>query len=238
MTRTRTAQVTTDQATPEVPTDTDATQAEATPRDYQAEYAVADKSGKAAIRTTLRHAMEQAINDLDLPAAQAAKRTLDSLSSVTTKQAVAPDYVTLAAERLVTLRHAIEALTSGQAVFPEGVEVDMTEVFTLADEQFNLGDASDLFRADAINELCTVKVRTSVTRRDLGAHVAAVAAMHPSGTFLTIAQVASTRTEVYGDERPSDGAISARLFAEGGCTIPGVVPVAKSDQHPKGLRVA
>lgn len=53
---------------------------------------------------------------------------------------------------------------------------------------------------------------SKMPRRNVVAHLEQVFAPLASGTFLTIAQIVKTRSDEYGDDRPSPGAISARLF--------------------------
>jgi len=62
-------------------------------------------------------------------------------------------------------------------------------------------------------------------RRSIAAHIENAFAGVEPGTFLTIAQIRATKSEEYGDELPSAGAISARLFPPSGkCTVEGIEP--------------
>lgn len=62
-------------------------------------------------------------------------------------------------------------------------------------------------------------------RRDIAAHIGSAFFSQPSGAFLTVNEIRNHRSEEYGDEFPSAGAISARLFpATGRCTVSGVEP--------------
>lgn len=77
--------------------------------------------------------------------------------------------------------------------------------------------------------------RASGTRRDIGAHIVSAFEGLPEGAFLTVGQIRSHRSEEYGDEFPSAGAISARLFPSSGrCTVPGVEP----GENGRGVRGA
>jgi hypothetical protein len=77
--------------------------------------------------------------------------------------------------------------------------------------------------------------RVSGSRRDIGAHIASAFDGLPEGAFLTVAQIRSHRSAEYGDEFPSAGAISARLFPPTGrCTVPGVEP----GENERGVRGA
>lgn len=64
------------------------------------------------------------------------------------------------------------------------------------------------------------------TRRDIAKHIAEAFESKASGDFLTIAEIRTSKSTEYGDDLPSAGAISARLFPQSGkCTIEGVTPV-------------
>jgi len=72
-------------------------------------------------------------------------------------------------------------------------------------------------------------------RRDLGKHIAEAFASVDSGTFLSVADIRKFSSEEYGDEQPSAGAISARLFpAKGSCTIEGITPGTGGEKGTKG----
>jgi hypothetical protein len=77
------------------------------------------------------------------------------------------------------------------------------------------------------------------TRRDIGKHILEAFADKNPGDFLTVAQIVSHNSAEYGDEHPSPGAVSARLFPKSGkCTLEGVEPVDAADGQPKGARKA
>lgn len=79
---------------------------------------------------------------------------------------------------------------------------------------------------------------TGGPRRDTAKHILSAFADKPVGTFMTIAEIAKHKSEEYGDDSPSQGAISARLFPS--TTIEGVEPVEKDagpeGKNPKGAR--
>ena len=68
-------------------------------------------------------------------------------------------------------------------------------------------------------------------RRDISKHVAEAFADKDFGDFLTISEIKNSRSEEYGDNPPSAGAISARLFPKQGakCTLTGVTPATSKD---------
>lgn len=71
-------------------------------------------------------------------------------------------------------------------------------------------------------------------RRDIGKHIAEAFDSVEPGTFLTVAQIRSFKSDEYGDNPPSAGAISARLFPTSGkCTVEGVEP-GKNEKGNKG----
>jgi len=73
-------------------------------------------------------------------------------------------------------------------------------------------------------------------RRDIGEHIKSAFAGVESGTFLTIAEIRKHRSEEYGDNPPSAGAIAARLNPKSGkCTVEGIEP-AQNDAGRKGAR--
>lgn len=72
------------------------------------------------------------------------------------------------------------------------------------------------------------------TRRDVAAHITNAFANHPSGTFLSIAQIKATPSEEYGSDSPSAGAISARLFPKAGpdkMSVAGVVAAQEDGKN-------
>jgi hypothetical protein len=72
-------------------------------------------------------------------------------------------------------------------------------------------------------------------RRDLGKHIEAAFADVKSGDFLSVAEIRKFRSEEYGDEQPSAGAISARLFpSKGECTVEGIRPGTGGEKGTKG----
>lgn len=77
----------------------------------------------------------------------------------------------------------------------------------------------------------------SGVRRDIGKHITSAFAEVEVGTFLTIAEIAKHKSAEYGDDSPSQGAISARLFPT--TTVEGIEPVEKGaidGKNPKGAR--
>lgn len=72
-------------------------------------------------------------------------------------------------------------------------------------------------------------------RHDIGEHIKQAFENVASGTFLTIAEIRNAKSTEYGDNPPSAGAISARLFPQSGnCSLDFVTP----GQNEKGNRGA
>lgn len=72
-------------------------------------------------------------------------------------------------------------------------------------------------------------------RRDIAKHISSAFAGVESGTFLTVAEIKNHTSEEYGENSPSAGAISARLFPTSGkCTVEGITP----GQNEKGNKGA
>ena len=67
-------------------------------------------------------------------------------------------------------------------------------------------------------------------RRDIGVHISAAFANKEAGDFLTVSQIRAARSDEYGDNSPSAGAISARLFPKSGkFTVDGIKPSTSTD---------
>ena len=186
-----------------------------------AEYLAADAKGKAAIRKAAEEAMRAAIVAQDTEAAMAAMQARDGyVSARAAKAPVEVNWDELVAGRIATLEAAIYRLRTGAFDgAPEGYRFE--------------GDATKAPVDEAAMATLT-KVRRA-SRRDLGAAIADVV----TGDFMTVAAIRRAITEATeGDYVPSDGAIAARLFAEGGCTVPGVVAVEATTEAPRGARRA
>jgi hypothetical protein len=67
-------------------------------------------------------------------------------------------------------------------------------------------------------------------RHDIGEHIRQAFESQESGAFLTVAQIRNFKSTEYGDNQPSAGAISARLFPQSGkCTLDFVTPGQNKD---------
>ncbi|QDF18312.1 hypothetical protein SEA_CHELMS_98 [Gordonia phage Chelms] len=73
-------------------------------------------------------------------------------------------------------------------------------------------------------------------RRNVGNHISSAFEGVESGTFLTVSEIVKHRSEEYGDDAPSSGAVSARLFPQGDaskCNVEGITP-GTNDAGTKG----
>lgn len=162
----------------------------------------------------------------------------------------------LFADKIASLRLALEL---AEANVPEGVDEDweakitgdLSKAQALLDFEAVERDEEDETPAPGVTpvERAAVKLATGRgprkagrpsgapyqgTRRDVAAHITNAFAAHPSGTFLTIAEIKSTPSEEYGSDSPSAGAISARLFPKAGpdkMSVPGVVAAQEGGKN-------
>jgi hypothetical protein len=96
-------------------------------------------------------------------------------------------------------------------------------------------DAGALPAPTAAEDDVVAPRRVKNARRDIGAHIVSAFEGLAEGTFLTVGEIRAHRSHEYGDEFPSAGAISARLFPSNGrCTVPGVEP----GENERGVRGA
>lgn len=152
------------------------------------------------------------------------------------------------AEGLTALTLAFYLATS---TAPEGVDLDKAkqsatekanELFPTASEVYASEDKAteDKVIASAI-KLAKVKAPRKAssggsgrvytgTRRDIGKHIAEAIAGAEAGTFLSVADLRKFKSEEYGDDAPSAGAITNRLEPTSGAatSVPGVVVERRS----------
>lgn len=121
---------------------------------------------------------------------------------------------------------AFLADTAEDKVEPEGIPAWVKAAVKLAQGKSAKvgGSASSSTRSEYTGE-----------RRDIGKHIAEAFEGEASGTFKTVAEIRSFKSAEYGDNPPSAGAISARLFPKTGtCTLDFVTP----DTNEKGNKGA
>lgn len=71
-------------------------------------------------------------------------------------------------------------------------------------------------------------------KRDVGKHIAEAFADKPVGTWMSIGDITKFESQEYGGPAVSQGAVSARVYAEKGCTVPGI----EAASGPTGKRGA
>lgn len=193
-------------------------------------YTSAEQGTKSKVRAQVEKSIKEALRAKEFETAGDLQDVLDSLvSAKISKESAKIDFAQVIADKIANLRLAADMLESG-AIVPEGIEpesvVDLATKITAA-----------LADKEAATKIASAKITKSSDRVDIEAHVAEVIADVESGTFLKISEVAKVRTEAAPEGLPSQGALAARLFAKGGCTLDGVEPVEATATAPKGLRV-
>jgi hypothetical protein len=223
---------------------------------------------KNAAKSHLKDLIEEGMNQLKIDLARAPMKLLDAVieagSARSTAEKAPADPTEAYVQHTAALNLAYGLVTAN---VPEGVSADWEASsdklveesredaasylawFTSDDE--SRGDepevssvvkaAVKLSQGKAARVTRTTAGRTySGVRRDIGKHIEQAFADQEPGTFLTIAQIKSFRSEEYGDDTPSPGAISARLFPSGGgkCTLDFVKPGQNSDGNKGATKVA
>lgn len=218
---------------------------------------------KNAAKKLVEEKMREAMNSRDIHGARAYMLVSDNL----TAGASGSKGTSTPADPKEAFTQRVQALLLAQTLLadqaPEGItfdEVSVTDEQTdaaralLAHEASEAEDKGDAPEASqvvkAAVKLATGKAarvggsgRTGGTftgeRKDIGKHIAEAFAGAESGAFLTIAQIRSHKSEEYGDNPPSAGAISARLFPQSGkCTVEGVEPGQNSEGRKGATKVA
>lgn len=192
--------------------------------------------GKNAARSWIEAQMKASIVGKDIMAARAYVMLKDGLSAgsgSSTPKAPA-DPTAAFVQKVASLRLALSLVE--QSV-PEGVDeawserVDKT-LAEVGDEVVAYREYSESDDADAEAPEVSPVVRQAFKlasgrgggggsrvsggpRRDVAKHMEQVFADLEVGTFLTINEIAKAQSTEYGDDRPSAGAVSARLFPKG-----------------------
>lgn len=207
---------------------------------------------KNAARDFIEESMRSAIMEDDGPKAKSFVLIRKSLSAGTAKKESKPKDPTEAFVSKVA--QLVAAQTIVTETVPEGVAEGWVEQVNemqakLVDEARSLinveeGAEAPEVSADArkVVKLASGKAAGGASgatysgpRRNVGVHIANAFAELNSGDFLTVNEIAKKKSDEYGDDEPSSGAISARLFpASGKLNLPeGIVPVP-ADDSPDG----
>lgn len=228
----------------------------------QSEYRALDGvKAKNAAKKLVEERMRESMNQRDISSARAYMLVSDNLTAGASgsKAEKAPaDPKEAFVQRFQSLALAL-ALVGAER--PEGVEdssLDVNDLIASAQalQAWESNDAEDKGEAPesspvvkAAVKLATGKAarvggtRTGGTftgeRRDIGKHIAEAFAGEPVGKFLTVAEIRKFKSEEYGDNPPSAGAISARLFPTSGkCTVEGVEPGQNEKSNKGATKVA
>lgn len=217
---------------------------------------------KNAAKKHLNGLMREAMDQMDLPLARAYFLLSDNLSAgpaAAKAERVPADPTAAFVQRAASLRLALNLVVADKG---EGVADDAEEkVKALVAEVASQMDTYKAYLKDEAEDKTEPEVNPVVKaafklasgrgagrvtksgtgytgeRRDIGEHIRQAFADVDTGTFLTIAEIRNKKSTEYGDNPPSAGAISARLFPGEGkkCTVPGVEPGTNEKSH-RGAR--
>jgi len=212
---------------------------------------------RAWIDEQMKHAISEEKNIVKAKSFVMLKENLSAGSGGASHPRTPADPTQAFVQRVVALRLAYTEVTS---TVPEGVSEDWKEkVAALAgelaeqvdsyrtwlnDDSEERGDAPEVspvvrqaFKLAAGKASGGGSRASGGPRRDVVKHMEQVFENLDSGSFLTVNEIAKAASTEYGDDRPSAGAVSARLFPKGkepfkNDVIEGFAPEGK----PKGAR--
>lgn len=192
-------------------------------------YVAASATDKRAVRNGLADAVRAAVAAGDIVAAQAAMAAEAAIKVARPSTAPADNTARVIA-RVTDLL--------GAAMIVAETDDESVDSARVADAVIAWLDAP----ATPTDRARKIAAEVSVTRAgkstDVGAHLRQVAAQHPSGTFLSVAQVAHTTTDECPDGYPHQGAIAARLFPTSGeCTVREVIAAPATSDRVRGMIV-
>lgn len=75
-------------------------------------------------------------------------------------------------------------------------------------------------------------------RRSVAKHIEEAFANKATGTWMSIAEIAKFESAEYAGDKVSQGAVSARIYAPGGCTIAGIAPQENADGKKGAVKTA
>lgn len=213
---------------------------------------------KNAARALIAERMKAAMNNLDITSARAFMVLTEGLSAAGSKssadkppadpkQAFTERYqaILLAAELVAA--EAPEGVTVTEITVPDGALASAQALAAYnANEAEDKGDAPESSpvvraalklasgKASGARKAGVGTGSNGGVRRDIGEHIKSAFADVDAGTFLTVAEIRAHKSAEYGDEPPSAGAISARLFPSSGkSTVEGVEP-GTNDKGTRG----
>lgn len=167
-----------------------------------------DRSAMGKIRTSVRKDAEAAVRAMDIIGANQAQNAIAAM--VTRTDANPVDWPQLVANRIATYHAAANRV---MANLPDDVRekvesylADHADVEDIAD----IGVVDDKM-ADAMATRNIGRKTFTGDRGDVNDHIAYV--IGRLGRFAKVAEIARTRSDAYGDRRPSPGAVGAALGA-------------------------
>lgn len=222
---------------------------------------------KNQAKKVVNEAMTESMNEMDIVTARAYLQLSEHLTAGAGAhkggERTPTDPTEAFVQRLATLRLA---QSLAETIVPEGVAEDWearTEAFvgengdtaeaylaylTSTDEDAVEPEASSVVKNAAklaMGKAAKAGSRSSGgstftgERRDIGKHIMEAFADQPVGTFLTVAEIRKFKSEEYGDNPPSAGAISARLYPQGDGSKSTMRKVGlQSDTNDKGNKGA
>lgn len=230
----------------------------------QAYRALPGVKAKNAAKRAIDEAMTSAMDDMDIRVAKANLLLSQNLTAGSTKSSApkAPvDPTEAFVERVAGLRLALELASSN---VPEGVSDEWQgkaeEKVAAADEQsrafyaWSTDEAEDKGDAPEVDQFVSAAVKLALgksakvgraravggtstfqgERRNVRKHIEEVFEGVDSGTFLTVSEIRKGKSEEYGDDAPSAGAVTQALksanFAVEGVT-PGTNDAGKLGAH-------
>lgn len=170
-----------------------------------------DRSAMGKIRTKVRNASTDAIRAMDIVRANQANNALDAMTTRTDANPV--DWPQLVANRIATYHAAANRVVAN---LPDDVRAT---VESFVADNADLDDIEDLASIGVVDDKLADSLATrSIGRKtftgdrgDVDAHIGQVIAK--LGRFAKVAEIARTRSDAYGDRRPSAGAVGAALGA-------------------------
>jgi hypothetical protein len=214
-----------------------------------------DTRSKNAARNSCEEQMKAAVVAGNIIGARAFVDIKDNLSSASGTKSSAPKDPTEAFVSKVSVLAAAFNVASGTV--PEGVSEDWVSKYEAKSAELTEQvksfialpeDATDEQVAEFSAEVRKVAKmiaggggggRTyNGPRRSVLTHLEQVFANEPVGSFITVTELSKRDSEEYGDEHPTTGAISARLFPpSGNPTLPeGIEAVIPEDGTARGAR--
>ena len=228
--------------------------------------AIPSTKGKAAARGYLESEMLQAVSDLKPIEARGLGdlRTHLTAAGGAKAERTPADPTAAYVQRFVSLQIALN-LVAEDAPEVEGLQDKINEALNGIDQQveayktwvkLEVAEGEEKPEAPEVSPAVKaafkiasgkvtgargVRASSGGPRRDTGKHIASAFADKEVGTFMSVSEIAKHRSEEYGDDSPSQGAISARLSFDdpSKCTVEGIEPVdAKTidGKNPKGAR--